>query len=198
MQAGPRWRPDVFLFLKWVWLGRLDHRVDSGDTPPPVRVLRSLDRVFSRCKTAGALAAKPLTGCKSRLGHPRFSRKTGRAAQLPFLIKRATSSPYFRTSPGAGVGLGAPELSFSAGICDLAGACPLVAAPDASGIVAAGPVLVPSCWGWGAPELSYCFGVCCYADATPALTSNAMLANTAKCFLMIRSSFSRCCRIYRS
>ena len=140
MQAGPRWRPDVFLFLKWVWLGRLDHRVDSGDTPPPVRVLRSLDRVFSRCKTAGALAAKPLTGCKSRLGHPRFSRKTGRAAPLPFLIKQATHSPYFRTSPGAGVGLGAPELSFSAGICDLAGACPLVAAPDASGIVAAGPV----------------------------------------------------------
>jgi len=85
--------------------------------------------------------------------------------------------------------LGAPELSFSAGICDLAGACPLVAAPDASGIVAAGPVLVPFCWGWGAPELSYCFGVCCCADATPALTSNAMLANTTKCFLMIRSSF---------
>jgi hypothetical protein len=81
--------------------------------------------------------------------------------------------------------LGAPELSFSAGICDLAGACPLVA----SGIVAAGPVLVPFCWGWGAPELSYCFGVCCCADATPALTSNAMLANTTKCFLMIRSSF---------
>jgi hypothetical protein len=80
--------------------------------------------------------------------------------------------------------LGAPELSFSAGICDLAGACPLVAVPDASGIVAAGPVLVPSCWGWGAPELSYCFGVCCCADATPALTSNAMLANTAKSFLM--------------
>jgi hypothetical protein len=130
-----------------------------------------------------------LTGCKSRLGHPRFSRKTGRAAPLPFLIKQATHSPYFRTSPGAGVGLGAPELSFSAGICDLAGACPLVAAPDASGIVAAGPVLVPSCWGWGAPELSYCFGVCCCADATPALTSNAMLANTTKCFLMIRSSF---------
>jgi hypothetical protein len=76
--------------------------------------------------------------------------------------------------------LGHPKLSFSAGICDLAGACPLVAAPDASGIVAAGPVLVPSCWGWGAPELSYCFGVCCCADATPALTSNAMLANTAK------------------
>jgi hypothetical protein len=85
--------------------------------------------------------------------------------------------------------LGAPELSFSAGICDLAGACPLVAVPDASGIVAAGPVLVPSCWGWGAPELSYCFGVCCCADATPALTSNAMLANTTKCFLMMRSSF---------
>jgi len=82
--------------------------------------------------------------------------------------------------------LGAPELSFSAGICDLAGACPLVA----SGIVAAGPVLVPFCWGWGAPELSYCFGVCCCADATPALTSNAMLANATKCFLMIRSSFS--------
>jgi hypothetical protein len=92
MQAGPRWRPDVFLFLKWVWLGRLDHRVDSGDTPPPVRVLRSLDRVFSRCKTAGALAAKPLTGCKSRLGHPRFSRKTGRAAPLPFLITRPISA----------------------------------------------------------------------------------------------------------
>jgi hypothetical protein len=129
-----------------------------------------------------------LTGCKSRLGHPRF-RKTGRAAPLPFLIKQATHSPYFRTSPGAGVGLGAPELSFSAGICDLAGACPLVAAPDASGIVAAGPVLVPSCWGWGAPELSYCFGVCCCADATPALTSNAMLANTTKCLLMIRPLF---------
>jgi len=64
--------------------------------------------------------------------------------------------------------------------------------------VAAGPVLVPFCWGWGAPELSYCFGVCCCADATPALTSNAMLANTTKCFLMIRSSFFRCCRIYRS
>jgi hypothetical protein len=105
MQAGLRWRADVFLFLKWVWLSRLDHRVDSGDTPPPVRVLRSLDRVFSRCKTARALAAKPLTGCKSRLGHPRF-RKTGRAAPLPFLIKQATHSPYFRTSPGAGVGLG--------------------------------------------------------------------------------------------
>ena len=68
MQAGPRWRPDVFLFLKWVWLGRLDHRVDSGDTPPPVRVLRSLERVFSHCKTAGALAAKPLTCCKSSSG----------------------------------------------------------------------------------------------------------------------------------
>jgi hypothetical protein len=124
--------------------------------------------------------------------------KQERAAQLPFLIKQAARSPYFRTSPGAGVGLGAPELSFSAGICDLAGACPLVAAPDASGIVAAGPVLMPSCWGWGAPELSYCFGVCCCADATPALTSNAMLANTTKCFLMIRSSFSRCCRNCRS
>jgi hypothetical protein len=124
--------------------------------------------------------------------------KKERAAQLPFLIKQAARSPYLRTSPSAGVGLGAPELSFSAGICDLAGACPLVAAPDASGIVAAGPVLMPSCWGWGAPELSYCFGVCCCADATPALTSNAMLANTAKSFLMIRSSFSRCCRNCRS
>ena len=200
MQAGPRWRVDVFLFLKWVWLSRLYRRLDSGDTPPPVRVLRPLERdqTVSQCKATTARASKPLTGCKARFGHRRFSRKTGRAAQLPFLIKRATSSPYFRTSPGAGVGLGAPELSFSAGICDLAGACPLVAAPDASGIVAAGPVLVPFCWGWGAPELSYCFGVCCCADATPALMSNAMLANTTKCFLMIRSSFSRCCRICRS
>jgi hypothetical protein len=31
--------------------------------------------------------------------------------------------------------LGAPELSFSAGICELAGACPLVAGPDAPGAV---------------------------------------------------------------
>jgi hypothetical protein len=56
-------------------------------------------------------------------------------------------SRYFRTSPGAGVGLGAPELSFSAGICELAGACPLVAGPDAPGAVAAGPLIVPLCWG---------------------------------------------------
>ena len=88
-------------------------------------MLRSLDIPgLQSLQNSRALAAKPLTGCKSRLGHPRFSRKTGRAAPLPFLIKQATHSPYFRTSPGAGVGLGAPELSFSAGICDLAGACP--------------------------------------------------------------------------
>jgi hypothetical protein len=44
MQAGLRWRADVFLFLKWVWLSRFYRRVDSGDIPPPVRVLRSLER----------------------------------------------------------------------------------------------------------------------------------------------------------
>lgn len=93
---------------------------------------------------------------------------------------------YFLTSPGAGVGLGAPELSFSAGICELAGACPLVAGPDAPGAVAAGPLIVPLCWGWGAPELSYCFGVCCCAKATPALTSNAAPAKITNCFLIKR------------
>ena len=44
MQAGPRWRADVSLFLKWIWLCRLYRRVDSGDTPPPLRVLWSLER----------------------------------------------------------------------------------------------------------------------------------------------------------
>lgn len=82
--------------------------------------------------------------------------------------------------------MGAPELSFSAGICELAGACPLVAGPDAPGAVAAGPLIVPLCWGWGAPELSYCFGVCCCAKATPALTSNAAPAKITNCFLIKR------------
>ena len=127
----------------------------------------------SRCKTAGALAAKPLTGCKSRLGHPRFSRKTGRAAPLPFLIKQATHSPYFRTSPGAGVGLVSPDLFIGRHLrscrCLPAG-CGAGCVRHRRGRPRPGSILFGA---WGAPELSYCFGVCCCADATQALTSNA-------------------------
>jgi hypothetical protein len=64
MQAGPRWRADVFLFLKWVWLSRLYRRVDSGDAPPPVRVLRSLER--SRPSVAAKQPSCPSSSSKRR------------------------------------------------------------------------------------------------------------------------------------
>jgi hypothetical protein len=112
-------------------------------------------------------------------------RKKGRPEPRSLHGIQNETADYFLTSPGAGVGFGAPELSFSAGIfCELVGAWPLVAGPEASGMVAAGPVIVPLCAGWGAPELSYCFGVCCCADATPALISSAALANKTNCLFM--------------
>lgn len=81
MQAGLRWRADVFLFLKWVWFSRFYRRVDSGDTPSPVRVLRSLERSGpSAAAKLPRLAPLTLDRRQSRLGDHRFSGKTGKGS----------------------------------------------------------------------------------------------------------------------
>ena len=103
--------------------------------------------------------------------------------QTPPKRKRAAKPPssyirylaYLLTSPGAGVGLGAPELSFSAGIlCEPA--APVVDGGDGFAFV---PPVVPSGFRSTAPLLppacsSICFVVpCALAAATPVIRAPA-------------------------
>ena len=198
MQAGPRWRADVFLFLKWVWLSRLDHRVDSGDTPPPVRVLRSLDRVFSRCKTAGALAAKPLDRLQVPARASSFQQKNrkGSPAALPHQTSNALALfPHVARRRRRLGGTRTVLLGRHLRSCRcLPAGCGAGCVRHRRGRPRPGSILL----GLGSARTVVLLRRLLLCGRHASAHEHAILANTAKCFLMIRSSFSRCCRICRS